>query len=172
MPQIVSWLRMVEKTEYQKATRHHMHGQPGLHVRILNCTPRGNLVCGAEQQSGRRLSGLGAEQWEKQRLNLEAEVKTRRRRAAGREGYTDSSFTENISPVHIVGKIREVNTSWLMENKGGNLKPSASNTCTLLLHLSLSESWLILNHNPFALPTCHNIFFSPSFSSRIISVGC
>lgn len=160
MPQIVSWLIMVGKPPEQHQKQQGIICMDNLDcMRIGNCTPRGILVCRAEQHSGRLLSGLGAEQWEEQHLNLEEEVKTRKQRAAGSEGYTDSSFTENISPVHIVGKIRKVNASCLMENKGGNLKPSASNTCTLLLHLYLSVSWLILKHNPFGLPTCHNIFF-------------
>lgn len=114
----------------------------------------------AEQQSGRRLSSSGftvsvptSQPWGGSE-NKEAEG------AAG-EGYTDSSFTQNISPPCIVWKIRKVNASCLIENKGSNLKPSASNTCTLSFHLSVSVSWLILKHNPFGAPTCHNISLRP-----------
>lgn len=131
-----------------------MHGQPRLHVRIGNCTPRGIWVCRAAK-------------WEThEQLRLHSQctnISTLRRKwkqgggGAECEGYTDSSFTQNISPPRIVWKIRKVNASCLMENKGSNLKPSASNICTLSLHLSVSVSWLILKHNPFGAPTCHNI---------------
>lgn len=46
----------------------------------------------------------------------------------------------------------------------------------LPLHLSVSVSWLILKHNPFGAPTCHNISIRPLSRSlppfRTISGGC
>lgn len=78
-----------------ESKRDHMHGQPRLHVRIGNCTPRGIWVCRAAK-------------WETpEQLWLHSQctnISTLRRKwkqegggAAG-EGYTDSSFTQNISP--------------------------------------------------------------------------
>ena len=136
----------------------HMHGQPRLHVRIGNCTPRGIWVCRAAKWETPEQLGLHS-----QCTNISTLRKKWKQEGGGveGEGYTDSSFTLNISPPHIVWKIREVNASCLMENKGSNLKPSASNTCTLSLHLSVSVSWLILKHNPFGAPTCHYISIRP-----------
>lgn len=135
-----------------------MHGQPGLHVRIGNCTPRGIWVCKAAKWETPEQLGLHS-----QRTNISTLRRKWKQGGGGAEGegYTDSSFTQNISPPRIVWKIREVNASCLMENKGSNLKPSASNTCTLSLHLCVSVSCLILKHNPFGAPTCHNISIRP-----------
>lgn len=122
----------VEKnTPERKAKRgggwDHMHGQARLHVRIGNCTTR----------------GIWAAKWEtpEQLHSPCTNISTLRREwkqgggggGAQGEGCTDSSFTRNISPPRLVWKIREVNASCLMENKGSNLKPSASNTCALSL---------------------------------------
>lgn len=112
-----------------------MHGQPRLHVRIGNCTPRGIWVCGAAKWETPEQLGLHS-----QCTNISTLRRKWKQEGGGAEGegYTDSSFIQNISPPCIVWKIRKVNASCLMENKGSNLKPSASNTCTLSLHLSVS----------------------------------
>lgn len=135
-----------------------MHGQPRLHVRIGNCTPRGIWVCRAAKWETPEQLGLHS-----QCTNISTLRRKWKQEGGGAEGEAsaDSSFTQNISPPRIVWKIREVNASCLMENKGSNLKPSASNTCTLSRHLSVSVSWLILKHNPFEAPTCHNISILP-----------
>lgn len=146
-----------------------MHGRPQLHVRIGNCTPRGIWVCRAAKWETPEQVWLHS-----QRSNISTLRRKWKQEGGGEEveGYTDSSFTQNISPPHIVWKIRKANASCLMENKGSNLKPSASNTCTLFLHPSDSVSWLILKHNPFGAPTCHYISTRPPlFPSRTISGG-
>lgn len=137
-----------------ESKRDHMHGQLRLHVRIGNCTPRGIWVCRVAKWETPEQLGLHS-----QCTNISTPRRKWKQEGGGAEGegYTDSSFTQNISPPRIVWKIRKVNASCLMENKGSNLKPSASNTCTLSLHLSVSVSWLILKHNPFGAPTCHYI---------------
>lgn len=147
-----------------------MHGQPRLHVRIGNCTPRGIWVCRAAKWETPEQLGLHS-----QCTNISTLRRKWKQEGGGAEGegYTDSSFTLNISPPRIVWKIRKVNASCLIENKGSNLKPSASNTSTLSLHLSVSVSWLILKHNPFGAPTCHNISIRPpSPPFRTISGVC